>query len=168
MKFLPLLLLSCVLLAAGGCKPKARDIAPLARKEAANYVSEAQFAMSLRDYARAEPLLAKAAKLCPDNGDYWVNLGAARIRQGNKSGAKSAYEEARSAYHDAYEIDAKESEAALQEVYVLALLGRVEDARKALGKAQRRFPDDRAIRGFAENGQLDRILADPTFKEVAL
>ena len=168
MKVIPLVLTVLALLVTAGCKPKPKDISPLQRKEAANFVSEAQFALTLRDYARAEPLFEKAAKLCPDSGDYWVNLGVTRRRLGNKSGAKAAYESARSAYRDAYEIDAKQVESYLQEVYVLALLGKPDDARKLLETAQKKNPDNRVIRNFIEVKQLDRIVADAGFKEIAL
>lgn len=168
MKFTPLVLAVAALMLAGGCKPKPMDIPAIQRKEAANLVSEAQFAVTLRDYARAEPLFEKAAKMCPDEGDYWINLGIVRRRQGNTSGAKTAYEKARSAFSDAAAIHDKDSGPLLQEVYALALLGRADDARKALAKAQKKLPDDRAIRLFAENNQLDRMLEDPEFKELAL
>lgn len=168
MKFTPLVLAVAALMLAGGCKPKPMDIPAIQRKEAANLVSEAQFAVTLRDYVRAEPLFEKAAKMCPDEGDYWINLGIVRRRQGNTSGAKDAYEKARSAFSDAAAINDQESEPLLQEVYALALLGRAEDARKALAKARDKLPDDRAIRLFAEGNQLDRMLADPGFKEIAL
>lgn len=168
MKLLFPILLTISLLLAGGCKPKPRDIPAIQRKEAANFASEGQFANALRDYARAEPLFEKAAKLCPDEGDYWINLGVARRRQGNTSGAKSAYENARDAYREAFEINPKNSEPLLQEVYTLVLLGQVDKARKALEKARKKAPDDRAVRLFVENKQLDRILDDPMLKEIAL
>lgn len=168
MKFLVLISLALALVLAGGCKPKPKEIPALQRKEAANLASEAQFAVALRDYARAEPLFEKAAKLCPDQGDYWVNLGVARKRQGNTAGAKQAYESARQAFHDAFAFDEKNTDAALQEVYALALLGRVDDARKALERARKQVPDDREIRLFIENKQLDRVLEDPAFKDIAL
>lgn len=151
-----------------GCKPKPKNIPPLQRKEAATLVSEAQFAMTMRDFARAEPLLEKAAKLCPDMGDYWLNLGAARRRQGNKSGAKSAFESALEAFRDAYKIDATQSDALLKQIYVLALLGRPDEARRTLEKARKNAPDDAAIRTFAERNELDHLLQDASFKEVAL
>lgn len=168
MKSLVLISLALTLLLTGGCKPKPMDIPPLQRKEAANLASEAQFATALRDYARAEPLFEKAAKLCPDQGDYFVNLGVARRRLGNTAGAKTAYEQARKAYRRAFEVDESQSEALLQEVYVLALLGQPDEARKALERAAKRLPDDREVRVFIENKQLDRILADPGFKDIAL
>ncbi len=168
MKFLPVFLAVLALAAGAGCKPKPRNVPPLQRMQAANLVSEAQFAVTLHDYARAQPLYEQAAKLCPDNGDYWVNLGMTRRRLGDRSGAKAAYEQARSAYDDAYRIDPQQADALLQEVYVLALLGRVDDARATLEKERRHAPDNRALRVFSENHQLDRILEDPVFKEIAL
>ena len=168
MKRLPLFLLALALLATVGCKPKAKDIPPLQRKEAASLASEAQFAAMMRDHARAEPLLVKATKLCPDNGEYWVNLGISRKHLGNTSGAKSAYESARKAYGDAYEIDPTRPEPLLQEFYVMALLGKADEARKLQEKALKRNPTDARLRAFVESKQLDRMLADPNFKEMAL
>jgi len=56
----------------------------------------------------------------------------------------------------------------LQQVYVLALLGRHDEARRVLAKAQKKFPDNRAVRGFTEGGQYEKMVADPRFKEIAL
>lgn len=165
-RLLPFSLVALVLLAA--CKPRVREATPLQQKQAANLVSEAQFALGLRDYARAEPLYAQATDLVPAEPNYWVSLGSARVHLGNKAGAKKAYEGALDAVDAAIAKDGKASEPRLQRVYVLALLGRADDARSALAKAQRDLPDDRAIRGFAESKQLDQLLADPGFKAIAL
>jgi tetratricopeptide (TPR) repeat protein len=168
MKFTALVVAFCGWLFATGCKPNSKDISPLQRKQAASLVSEAQFANTMRDYARAEPLFEKAAKLCPDTGEYWLGLGIARRHQGNKSGAKSAYQEALSAYRDEYERDSKNSEALLRQLYVLALLGRVDDARKTFDAAQKKHPDDRTLRNFVQSGRLDGIQKDPLVLELAL
>lgn len=149
-----------------GCGRK--EITSLQRKEAANIVSEAQFALTLRDYARAEPLLAKAVAICPDMPEYWQSLGAVRRRLDNRSGAKQAYEQMLDASRDAYHRDAKNTDALLQQVYALALLGRVDDARDVLTKAQKDHPDDRVLSAFGDGKQLDRVLNDPAFKEIAL
>ena len=37
-----------------------------------------------------------------------------------------------------------------------------------LEKAQKDHPDDRALGAFVDGKQLDRILADPAFKDIAL
>lgn len=167
MKLFALVLVAMPLLLTG-CKPKPMNIPAVQRKEAATLVSEAQFAMTMRDFARAEPLLERAAKLCPDIGDYWLNLGAARRRLGNKSSAKSAFESALKAFEDSYRLAPKESDTAIKQVYVLALLGRGDEARRRLEKMQKAAPEDRAIRAFVEGNELDQLLKDPSFKEVAL
>jgi tetratricopeptide (TPR) repeat protein len=159
-----LLLLSAVFTA--GCGRK--EITSLQRKEAANIASEAQFAFTLRNYARAEPLLIKATALCPDTPEYWQSLGVVRRRLDNRAGAKQAYEQMRDAARDQYKADDKKTEALLQQVYALALLGRADDARSLLEKAQKNHPDDRALGAFADGKQLDRILANPAFKDIAL
>jgi len=168
MKLPSLLLAALVLLSAAGCKPKVRHSTDFERKQAANLASEAQFAITLRDFARAEPLLDKAAQLCPDVPDAWLQLAAVRVKMGEKARARPAYEAGLKALRAAYAEDPKLFEPRLQEVYVLALLGRVDDARDALTKAQKALPDNRQIRGFIDAKQLDRILADPNFKELAL
>ena len=155
-----------------GCAPKAKEITSLQRKEAATLVSEAEFALQLKDLARAEGLLAKAANLCPDTGKYWVDLGSVRVRLGKKDAARPAYEAALKAY----EGEAANAKAGalpdpaswLQQVYVLSLLGRVDDARAVLAKALKKFPESRAVRSFSEGKQIDKMVADPSFKLIAL
>lgn len=167
---LSLLVLAVAVAFAAGCgkaKEKKKEITSLQRKEAATLASEAQFAVQLRDHARAEGLLAKAVELCPDDGIYWVNLGSARIRLGNKSGAKDAYVGAEKALRDAAEEKKTDAEPWLQRVYVLALLGRADEARSVLKEAAQKFPDNRNVRAFVD-GQFDRMLADPKFKELAI
>lgn len=157
-----------VLLPAIGCRPRSKDISPLQRKQGAQLVSEAQFAMTLRDYARAEDQLAKAAAACPDNGDYWVSLGSVRVRLGQRDGAKTAYRSALTAFEDAVARNPKDEQSMLRQVSVLALLGRADDARALLAKLRDRFPDSRNIRVFIEQKQLDTLLADPKFREISL
>lgn len=170
------LLAVAVALLAGGCKPKSKEITSLQRKEAASVVSEAQFALQLKDLARAEGLLAKAAELCPDTGKYWVDLGSVRVRLGKKEAARTAYEGALKAYEaDAAKTKEEtkdrvggEAGPALQQIYVLALLGRVDEARAVLAKAYKQFPENRAVRSFVEQKQIDKMIADPSFKLIAL
>lgn len=159
-----------LLLAVGlsACKPRPMDIPAVKRKEAATLASEAQFAVSLRDFARAEPLLEKATKLCPDTGDYWLALGVSKKHLGKTSETKSAYQEALGAYRQSAKLEPTRPEPLLQEVYMLALLGRIDEARSALQKAQKKLPDAREIKQFVEAKTLDRFVADPAFKEIAL
>jgi Flp pilus assembly protein TadD len=154
------------LLLATGCKPK--EVTSLQRKEAATLASEAQFAVQLKDYARAEATLAKAAELAPDTGTYWVDLGTLRMRQGKRDAARNAYKSGLAAYQAAAKSTTTDAGPLMQQIYVYALLGQPNDARAALEKAMKQFPDNRTVRSYAEAKQLDKMLADPRFKEIAL
>ncbi len=170
MKRIAFTLMIVALLAATGCgKPRAKEISSLARKEAESLASEAQFAVSVRDVARAEAALAKAAALCPDTGDYWLELGRCRVKLGNRGGAKDAYKSALAAYEDdAAREGANRGPAIARQVYTLALLGRVDEARARLAKGVKELPGDRDLKDFADTKQLDALLASPAFKESAL
>jgi Flp pilus assembly protein TadD len=89
-----------------------------------------------------------------------------RMRLGRCDPARAAYQSALAAYQQA-QADAAGPEAWMQQAYVLALLGRVEDGRAALAKAQKKFPGHPAVRDFTEGGRFDRMIADPAFKEIA-
>ncbi len=151
---------------AASCSRK--EVTSLQRKQGASFASEAGFAITVRDYARAESLLSQAVAVCPDTAEYWLNLGSVRRRLGNRSGAKSAYESALDELERRYKHDGKDSTPLLQGVYVLALLGRMDDAKAMLAKAQKKHPDDRAVRAFVETKQLERLPDDPTFKDISL
>src|ERR1700709_2734750 len=107
---MPRFLFLLFLLGAGltaGCGRK--EITSTQRKEAANLASEAQFALTLRDYARAEPLMAKATEVCGDSSQYWQTLGMVRRKLGNRSGAKDAYSHMHDEARDQYQRDATQT-----------------------------------------------------------
>lgn len=166
MKSVSFWIAAVLLLLGAGCGKKS-EITSLQRKEAATLLSEAQFALTLRDLKRAEGLLAKATALCPDAGDSWVSLGSVRMKLGQRDAAKTAYKWALTAFEDAAAKNKTDPEPLLQQVTVLALLGRVTDARALADKLPARFPAHRSVRMFVEGKNLDRLLADPKFKEVA-
>ncbi len=166
MKYLFGFILGLTLLALPACKRRGSDITSLERKQAASLESEADFAFSLKELPRAEELYAKAAKLCPDNAGYWMNLGICRKKMNNKSGAKSAYESALAAFKDAHELHPKDLQPVLAQVYMLGLLGREKQAREVAEKAQKTYRDDPRVRGFSPQS-IDQMLADPKFKAIA-
>ncbi len=157
-----LLLFTAVL--AAGCGQK--EITPLQRKQGASLASEASFAVTLRDFPRAEGLLVQAVAACPDTPEYWLTLGTVRRRQDNRSGARTAYEQAQKAAKAKFQRDGNNAQALVQQVYALALLDRDDEARKVIERARKDHADNRAIRTFAENNELDRLLADPGFKDL--
>lgn len=165
---MPLFVFAGVVLALVGCKPKPADITSLQRKEATNLFSEAQFAMELRDYARAEGLLAKATALEFDRGDYWVSRGTMRVRLGQRPAAKKAYESALNAFEAAYKLEPKVPQRYLQQVYALARIGRVDEARTLLASVEKKHPGDPAVRAFVQGKQLDAILKSALFEEISL
>lgn len=164
MKRLLCALVALTLLAGAGCKPK---ITPLDRKKAASLVTEANFAETMRDWPRAEKLYAEAVALAPDDGDLWLQLGVTRRHLDNRSGAKKAYAGALDAYRAAYKKDATKSALFIQQVYTLALLGRVDEAKKTLAHARKQHADEVGVRNFTDQ-QFDQWLASPDFKAAAL
>jgi len=166
-RLFPALSLATALLLAG-CGKKPVEVTRQMETEVANLLSEADFATQLRDYARAEPLLAKAVTIIPDAGENWILLGVARKRLNNAAGARSAYREALAAFERSYKADPKRTDQILQQVYVHALLGQVDKARSLLEKAAKDHPTDRDIQEFVGAKAIDQMLADPNFKAVAL
>jgi len=154
-----------VAMALAGCRDK--EITPHDRELAASDLSEAQFAVTLQDWPRAEDLFAKAAALVPDDGDTWMNLGVARMRRHDPSGAKSAYKSALAAFKAAYKRKPDDPTPVFNEVTVLVLLGRVDDARDLVSEAAAKHPDDRRLKSFIEAKQIDRILARPGIKDLS-
>jgi Flp pilus assembly protein TadD len=152
-------------LALAGCR--AKEITKLQRDEAANDVSDADFAVTIHDWGRAESGYAKAAALCPDEGDIWMNLGIVRMRLHNSGDARGAYKSALSAYSDSYKADPSNSLTVLRRAYVLAILGRGDEARSYVEDAAAKAPDDRRLKAFIESKGVDKMLADPALKDVS-
>ena len=152
-----------------GCGGGDRKGAELRRKEADHLVAEADFAVNLREWTRAEGLLVKAAELVPDDGEIWIGLGSARALRGDKAQARAAYEKALSVYSGAASEKAgAPAEPWLRQVYVLVLLGREKDARSLLEKAGRRLDGNREVKDFIANRGVDALLADPALRKVRL
>jgi Flp pilus assembly protein TadD len=148
-----------------GCRHK--EITSLERKEAANVLSEAEFAITMKDWSRAEGLYAHATELCPDEGEAWVGLGVVRVRLHNSSGARVAYKSGLAAFQDDYKQHPENGTSVVRCASVLVILGRADEARSLVEKAYAKNPGDRYLRNFIENKGLDRLIADPGLKEVS-
>ena len=149
-----------------GCAPRKR-VTERDRKEAAHLISEAQFALSIREWSRAEGLLTRATQLAP-SGDTWVTLGGTRLRLNNRAGAKDAYESALTAYETEAVRQNLVSEPWIKQAYVLALLRRNADSRAVLAKAAKHFPNDAKLRAFSDPKEFEKLLASQKFKDMAL
>jgi Flp pilus assembly protein TadD len=160
---LALVLAAAVVLA--GCRQ--REITKLERDEAANVISEAAFAVTMKDWARAEGLYTKAAALCPDQGETWVRLGVIRVRLHNSDGAREAYKSALAAFKDDFKRDPANTASVIRGASVLVILGRADEARSMVDKAYAKYPDDRRLRDFVQMKGVDKIIADPGLKAVS-
>lgn len=167
MKRLVVLLLGFTLPLFSGCKPGPANITSLQRKQAASFASEADFAVTLKDLSRAEGLYKKAAALCPDTPAYWESLGMTQRKMDNPKGARAAYGEALALHQDHYRRD-RNPDDLLQQAWLLALLGRDDEAVKLLQKARANHPNDLRIRQAAEPKWLEDLRSDPVFKAIAL
>lgn len=159
---------ACVaVLFSSGCSQKPKEVPEVVKKEAATLVSEAQFAMSIREFSRAEELIQRALKLREDMPEYWVSLGMARRKQDDKKGARKAYEKALGLHQDRYKSDHAPEELA-QQAFVLALLGRNDEALKVLEKGLKDHPDSAVIKKMADPRGLPRTFQSPQFKELSV
>jgi tetratricopeptide (TPR) repeat protein len=166
MRLGPLSIGGFALLLALGCSPR-KEVTERDRKEAAYLVSEAQFALTMREWSRAEGLLAKAVQLSAE-GDHWISLGATRLRLKNRAGAKDAYESALKAFQAQAQRNKQTPEPWLKQAYVLALLGRKDDGRAVIAKAAKLFPNDGTLRALNAPKEFERMFSGPQFKEMAL
>jgi Flp pilus assembly protein TadD len=167
------LVMTTLAAALTGCGDKADTAAKAEptkaqRAEVAMLLSEAEFAVQLRDHARAEPLLAKAVTIVGDNPDHWIMLGATRRRLGNTDGARQAYRSALTVLESEYKKTPADGGLVLEQVYVHALLGQAEQARSLLEKSAKTHAEDAALQQFIRSKGLDQMMADRAFKEIAL
>lgn len=168
MKYLPVLIGCVAVLFVGGCsKGKPKEVPESVKHEAAVLVSEAQFAMQIREYARAEELVRRALKLREDMPEYWVSLGMALRKKDDKAGARKAYEKALDLHADRYEAE-KTPEGLSQQAFVLALLGRTDEALKLLQKGLKEYPDSTTMKEMANPRGLPRTFRTDEFRGLML
>ncbi len=166
MKHLPLIL--CVAVALlGGCKGKPKVLSAGDRLKAENLVSEAQFSMQIREYSRAEELFKKAIEIREDYPEYWVALGMARRRQDNRDGARDAYKKAVGLIDDRYKAEKDEKDLG-QKAWVIALLGKTDEAGKFLQKSLKEHPDSAYLQKMADPRGLPHTFQTSEFKELSL
>ena len=155
------------LFAIAGCRDKPKEVPKAALLESAHLASEAAFAVQVREYARAEGLLAKAVEINSEDAELWMQLGVARRRLDNRDGARQAYGKALSLREAAYKREPK-PELLVQQIEALVLLGKTDEARALLEKAQKKHGNDPQIKEFVAGKYIDQMLADPQFAQLKL
>ncbi len=155
-------------LAVSGCKDKPKEIPAIARAEAAQYVGEAEFAMQIRDYARAEGLFARAVELDSEQPRYWLHLGSARKHLNNISGARKAYERARELLQLQYRGDKSSPVPLFAEIQVCILLGKPDDAKNVYDRIVRDHGAEAEVKDFVERRLFDELVTDTNLKAMSL
>jgi tetratricopeptide (TPR) repeat protein len=167
MKRLLALFTCAVLVLSAGCSKKSMEVSAAVKAEAASLASEGQFAMQIREYSRAEELFRRALKLRDDVPEYWVSLGMALRRQDKKEGARKAYKEALGLHAARYK-EGNEPEQLSQQAFVLALLGRAEEALKLLQQGLKDHPESPVMKKMADPRGLPRTFQSEDFKSLTV
>ena len=168
------LTVACLLLAACHKKPvdkaaagQPKDVPKIVAAEAANLVREASFALQIRDYARAEKSLARAVELRSDIPDWWFSLGSACKRQAKTGDARFAYKKALALFEKRYEATTNVADLQ-QQLIMLVLLGREDDARKLLEQSGKKQPDQLMLKRLFDGKFIDQLLRDPNIQQLKL
>ncbi len=150
-----------LLLLLGACKPKDVEVSSTNRAQAVKLVTDADMQILLKDHAGAEKMLSQAVELDPTVPVYWSNLGMARVKLGDNSGAKKAYKRELELLEKAAKKDPKDLNAQLAPITPLVLLGRADDARELLEKVARDNPSDFRVKQLVDSKFIDQVVADP-------
>ena len=149
-----------------GCRDKPKEVSKMARAEASTLASEAEFAFQVRDYARSEAALVRATELDPDIPFYWMDLGAARLKQGNRDGARKAYEHALKIHQKAYKRDKTNPTPLLRQMETLIYLGRHDKARDLWTKTLKDFPEHPEVKHFDKTRAVETLINDPGVRDL--
>ncbi|HZZ19226.1 MAG TPA: tetratricopeptide repeat protein [Opitutaceae bacterium] len=160
-----LALAAAAILAIAGCR--AKQVTTEERNQALLDASDADFAVTIHDMPRAEGMFAKAVELCPDEGDVWLKLAVVRMQLKNPDGARQAYKSALSAFKDASKAHPADSSLILRRAYILVILGRGDEGRRLVEDAAAKAPDDHRLQAFIQAKGLDKMLADPSVKQIS-
>lgn len=165
---LTLVCVTALMLALTGCKPGApKQLSKAEIAELGELVTEAQFATMVREHDRAESRLRRAVEIDPDSSVNWLQLGYACRRQQKLDEAKKAYKKALSVREKDFRRN-KTAQTLLSQTEVLCLLGREKDARSVQAQAEKKFGSEPMVKAFSQQKMIDRWLADPSFRELAL
>jgi Flp pilus assembly protein TadD len=155
------------------CGAKKKEVTAEDRKLASRAAGDASFAAFVKDNAGVEKALAIATEHDPYNADYWFELGIARARLNDKSGARTAFKNVISVCADNAKNDPANAAWLIKQIRPMIMLGRSGDAREILNRAEKLFPNNNEVRLFRQknaNGQdaIDQLLNSQELKELAV
>ena len=140
-RFLTLLLLSLTLALTVGCAQDDAD-------RATDLAAEAAQAQQAGNLVESFQKMQRAVELQPQVADYHISLGMNAMELGREEAAAESYAAAERLF--AAKVD-KSPQHVANHAMTLVLLGRPEDARKAIAKGLERFPEAQDLRKLYED-----------------
>jgi len=136
MKLTSLIALLCSMIAvAAGYGESAQDLANRANKH---------FQQS--EYSQALKLVIQATDLKPDFAEAWVFKGMTEVKLGLPEDARKSYEWALKEHKNRFETSSDSPHEALQQIHVLALLGREHEAQQLSNQIREQFPSSQEVK----------------------
>ncbi len=165
-------LMSLCLSACGGSSAKknpgqAKEVTTAVAAQANSFMSEAGFAVQIRDWARADETITKALDLRSDFPEWWELRGFAQKQLGKTGDARSSYKKALSLWEDYYK-ETKDVQFGMRQILALVLLDRVDEARSLLDTLSKKHATDSTLQQFIRSKGIDRMLTDPDIKQKKL
>ena len=121
---------------------------------AQQFAYAAATAANAGDFALAQSNAARVTELEPSFAEAWVAYGMASVRLGQVEQAKVAYERGLALHQARHRNDPEDANQVLQQIFVLSLLGRSDEAQALLKQAQTEYPYDEQLallsKSFAE------------------
>ncbi len=114
-------------------------------------LTESTAALHAKDYAKARTLAEQATRLAPQFAEAWVGYGMASVCLGEMDQARAAYERALSLHQARHRQNPTDANQVVQQVFLLTLLGRSDEAETLLKQASNDYPEDDQIAKLAKS-----------------
>ncbi len=155
-----------------GCKDKPKTPVPSTPKavaaEVGRIISEAEFAVQMKDFARAETLMNQAIALEKDDARHYMRLAYVAIQQANKTNARAAYEKALKCYIQESKGDGGNPAIILDIINVHLLLRQPAEAQKVLDAAVKQFPKVEDFKIMQKENAIQQMMKDPEIQSLSV
>ena len=119
--------------------------------QAQQLAGEGAAAFNATNYSKAQTLSLAATRIDPQFAEAWVGYGMASVRLGQSDQARQGYERALSIYQARHRQNPSDVNQLVQQIFLMALLDRPDEAEKMLRQAHVDFPKDQTLAKLAEN-----------------
>ncbi len=164
MRILLIFLLGLAGCSSFGGKEKTVDVTTGSSKRADQLVAQASQKMQDENFEGAVALLNEAKRLQPEWPRVWTTLGIASARLGNDQMAKKSFKRALAIHEKQYRANPSEVKHVKEQVYLLILLNRDQEAKERLARGQSNHPNSRALKRLSK--MMPKILASDEMPRV--